>query len=130
MCNAIQLNESEQILAEVAALADERTIDLFPMLMEKLWSRDSLTGCIRHDTCLYPYVASQINLTRAKRNYERDDWYGGGWPHRSLMHDRTNHAHRIYISALTTRDEARRQYHSVPCTCWVTKRQLKRKTND
>ena len=111
----------EALDAEVSRLVDEATPELLPMLLQ-IFLRDDRPGlltCERHTQHLFPYVRAQINLTRAKRNYYRDDWTPP-CTHRSVEHSSDpekayDHAHRV-------RDEIRAKYRATPCTCWVPHR--------
>lgn len=94
---------------EVKRRADEATPELLPALLEKLSSslRHGLIGCARHGKLLAPYIAAQIELTRAKR---RSNNYCD------------NASYKHYYIALEARDQVRRNYRSTPCSCWVQHR--------
>ena len=115
------VNTLEQLDSEVKKLADEATPDLLPMLL-KIFLKDDRPGlmtCERHTHHLFSYIRAQINLTRAKRNYYRDDWSP------PCSHHRDEHAlgpEIIYHGALTTRNSIQQTYRSTPCTCWVQHR--------
>lgn len=81
--------------------------------------RPGLVTCERHAKLLFPYVAAQIFLTRAKRNYYKDDWIPP-CTHRSVNFGPDTE--KIYHQALVRRDEIRNIYRSTPCTCWVKHR--------
>lgn len=131
------MNVFEQLEAEVQQLVDEATPDLLPMLL-KIFLKDDRPGlvtCERHTQKLFPYVRAQINLTRAKRNYYRDDNWWGPCTHRSLPRDTPSPYHagtehfstqlgpeESYRQATITRDNIRQIYRSTPCTCWVPHR--------
>lgn len=112
MCSEVQ-----QILAAVNERADDRTAELLPMLMARMAARDSLTGCVRCEQLLYPYVDAQIKLTRAKRVYNCDLWQ---WSRYTPSTE--EQAYKAFFRAEKIRDEARTKYRSTDCTCWVTKR--------
>ena len=100
--------------------ADELTPELLPRLLMQLLKRDSLVYCTRHMSKLFPYIRAQIFLTRAKRNYYRDDW----------VHPCTRSAEafgitsapvsteRLYQMALEQRNRLRQEYRSTPCVCF------------
>lgn len=110
------MNTLDGIQEEVQRLADELTPELLPMVLERMLARNTVTGCCeRHDMHLLPYVAAQIILTRAKRNYLDD--------HRPLMQgENAMSPADWYHFNLNRRDEIRARYRSTPCTCWVPKR--------
>lgn len=110
-----------ELEAEVQRLADEATPDLLPRLLRLFLhgDRPGLVTCERHSQHLFPYVRAQIFLTRAKRNYYRDDWYPP-CTHRSVKHGPD--VEEIYRVALKHRNEIRQTYRSTPCTCWVPHR--------
>ena len=110
----------EHIDAEVKRLADEATPELLPMLYKIFVSDDrpGLVTCERHMKHLFPYVRAQIFLTRAKRNYYREDWS----PPCGVALGAPTSAEAIYASALRHRDELRVTYRSTPCTCRVKHR--------
>lgn len=134
----------EELDAEIQREANALTSELLPRLLRKLLqpNREGLTTCERHSRFLVPYVTAQILLTRAKRQYHNDDWMGAAaavattaW---KLANARTatDGRHPVdtayatveattearFHSALSRRDEIRKQYRSTPCTCWVRKR--------
>ena len=127
----------EALDAEVMRLVDEATPDLLPMLL-KIFLHDDRPGlmtCERHTQHLFPYVRAQIALTRAKRNYYRDDDWEPPCTHRSTprftpdpVHggntfDRlANMPETTYRMATIARDNIRAQYRATPCTCWVPHR--------
>ncbi len=113
------LNQTEQILADVTAGANARTAELLPLLMAKNVLRDSMSGCVKHDELRVLYIEAQIALTRAKRNYELDDYYN---PHRSLLSMSDDVRHSRFSKAVIERDKIRIRYRGTPCTCWVPKR--------
>lgn len=107
--------------ALVQKLTDEATPELLPRLL-KIFLHDDRPGlvtCERHMVRLFPYVRAQILLTRAKRNYYRDDSWA--YLHRCATSSKEP-SEVVYIRALNARDEARKIYRSTPCTCWVQKR--------
>jgi hypothetical protein len=110
---------------EVSRLADEGTPDLLPALLSTLLKGDrpGLINCDRHTLRLFPYVQSQIALTRAKRNlyqeHSRVDWTPA--PSHGPV-DFSSKPETNFELALVTRDAARRTYRSTPCTCWVLHR--------
>lgn len=110
------MNTLDEIQEEVQRLADELTPELLPMILEKMLARNTVTGCCeRHDKLLLPYVAAQIILTRAKRNYLDD--------HRPLRQGENMMSPADwYHFNLKRRDEVRAAYRSTTCTCWVPKR--------
>jgi len=110
-----------ELEAEVKRLVDEATPELLPRLLKLFLSNDrpGLVTCERHAKHLFPYIAAQITLTRAKRNFYRDDW-SPPCTHRSVTFgDKTE---EFYIWALKRRDEIRTTYRATPCTCWVPHR--------
>lgn len=107
----------EELEKEVERRADDLTPELLPQLLERLLARDGLVQCERHEHHLFSYVRAQITLTRAKRNYYRDDGpCTGYYPSSSATSE------IVYLSALKRRDEIRQTYRSKPCTCWVQHR--------
>jgi len=101
--------------AEVMREADELTPGLLPRLLLELLKRDSLVHCDRHSSKLFHYIRAQIFLTRAKRNYYRDDWvsaadYG--------INSTKVSTETLYRMALEQRNKVRQEYRSTPCVCF------------
>lgn len=106
---------------EVMRQADELTPDLLPRLLMKLLKRDSLVFCERHMTKLFPYIRAQIFLTRARRNYYRDELWSPGPQHAGCDFGITSAMlgpETLYHMALEQRDKIRREYRSTPCVCF------------
>ena len=109
----------DELDAEVQRLADQATPELLVRLLRTFLNDDrpGLLTCERHTLYLFPYVRAQITLTRAKRNYYRDDWSPVCSP-RSIERD----VEKLYRRAQDARDSIRQTYRSTPCTCWVPHR--------
>jgi len=105
---------------EVMRRADSMTPELLPRLLMALLKRDSLVYCERHMTKLFPYIRAQISLTRARRNYYRDDWVQPCSQDASLYGIVSSpvSTERLYKMALEHRDRVRQEYRSTPCVCF------------
>lgn len=108
----------EELEKEVERRVDDLTPELLPQLLERLLARDGLVQCERHGAILYQYIAAQITLTRAKRNYFRDDVSWSGYYPNAMPQGVAD----LYHFALNRRDQIRKEYRSKPCTCWVQHR--------
>lgn len=89
---------------EVKLLADERTAELLPLLFERLLDRKGLIACPRHGK-LYARRVAEISLHHAKRNY-----------HIGFLSEES--LEKVKLHTL----QVRKEYRSLPCECWITKR--------
>lgn len=101
------MNVLDDLQSEVQRLADELTPELLPALLERMTKRDGIVNCERHLKLLFPYVKTQVTLTKVKRWY----WNGDNSVTKAMLDELIEH-----------RNKLRSHYRSTPCTCWVPKR--------
>lgn len=98
------LGDIDLLEQEVKNLADERTAELLPQLFERLLERKGLISCPRHSK-IYVRRVAEISLTHAKRSH-----------HNGILGDFG------YEKIKNHTLQVRKEYRSLPCECWITKR--------